>query len=83
MKGQIEKRGTGVYRLRWFQGRDACGKRHYGSKTVRGTRREAEKALREVLGTGDRGHAAPSPSRIPRLRDYIEVWKEGEVRDVG
>ena len=36
MKGQIEKRGDGVYRLRWYTGR-VDGKRGYSSKTVRGT----------------------------------------------
>jgi integrase len=77
MKGQIEKRSRG-YRLRWYEGRKA-GKRVYGSKTVRGTLKQAQRALREVLGRKDRGHAAPSPSRIPTLRQYVDLWKEGEA----
>ena len=38
MKGQIEKRGDGVYRIRWYLGRKD-GKRCYGSKTISGTPR--------------------------------------------
>jgi len=79
MKGQIEKRGEGVYRLRWYQGRDAQGTRQYGSETVKGTRKAAEKRLREVLGQGDRGHALPSPARIPRLRDFVKAWEKTET----
>lgn len=78
MKGQIEKRGDSVYRLRWYRGR--IGERRvYGSKTVRGTKRDAERVLREILARGDRGFAAPSPSSVPRLADYIDVWKEGQA----
>ena len=78
MKGQIEKRGDGAYRLRWFEGRKN-GKRVYGSKTVHGTRKAAEKALREVLSRADRGYAVPSPSRLPTLREYVDTWKGGEA----
>lgn len=77
MKGQIEKRGTGVYRLRWYEGRKD-GRRVYGSKTVRGTRKAAEKELRSILSRQDRGYAIPSPSRIPTLKAYLERWKESD-----
>jgi integrase len=75
MKGQIEKRGDGVYRLRWYTGR-VNGKRRYGSKTLRGTKKQAEKALREILAKQDRGLAVPSPTQIPTLGDYVDTWKE-------
>ncbi len=79
MKGQIEKRGEGVYRLRWYLGRDASGKRRYGSKTIRGTKKQATRALREVLARQDRGHAVPSPSTVPTLREYVDCWRQGEA----
>jgi len=76
MKGQIEKRGESVYRLRWYRG---ClgGKRTYGSKTVRGNRRQAEEQLRKVLSRQDDGHAVPS--RVPTLAEFLETWKLGEA----
>lgn len=64
-------------RLRWFIGYSGDGKQRYGSKTVRGTRRQAERALREIVGRLDRGLA--TPSRVPTLRQYVETWKKGEA----
>jgi integrase len=55
------------------------GRRVYGSKTVHGTKKQAERALREVLARQDRGYAVPSPSRIPTLREYVKTWKAGEA----
>ena len=78
MKGQIEKRGEGTYRIRWYEGR-RDGRRAYGSKKVHGTKKQAARALREVLARQDRGYAVPSPSRIPTLREYVKTWKAGEA----
>jgi integrase len=78
VKGQIERRGDGAYRLRWYEGRKD-GKRVYGSETIRGTKKQAERKLREILARQDRGHAVPSPSRIPTLSQYVETWKGGEA----
>ena len=64
MKGQIEKRGDGTYRLRWYIGRKD-GKRVYNSETVHGTLKQAQRRLREVLARQDRGHAAPLPGFPP------------------
>ena len=76
MKGQIEKRGDGIYRLRWYRGR-VDGRRIYGSETVRGTKRQAEEQLRKVLARQDDGHAVPS--RVPTLAEFLETWKLGEA----
>src|SRR5262245_33791427 len=46
------------------------------SKMVRGTKKAAEKALREVLGRKDKGYAVPSPSRLPTLRAFVATWKQ-------
>jgi integrase len=74
MKGQIEKRGNGAYRLRWYDGRKE-GRRVYNSETIHGTKKQAERRRREILARQDRGHAVPSPSRIPTLREYVKGWK--------
>lgn len=72
--GQIEKRGEGVYRLRWYTGR-VEGRRTYGSKTLRGTRKRAERELREILAKQDHGQVVPSAAHVPTLRAYVERWK--------
>ncbi|MCP5059478.1 MAG: site-specific integrase [bacterium] len=86
MPGQIIQRGDRKYLVRWFIGRDAKGKRKYGSKTVHGTKKAAQKQLRAALGRQDRGLIAPSPSSIPRLADYVKTWEKqekerGKLRD--
>jgi integrase len=82
MKGQIEKRGDGAYRLRWYAGR-RDGKRIYNSETIHGTKKQAERRLRDVLARQDRGHAVPSPSQLPTLREYVKTWKEAGAQALG
>lgn len=75
MAGQIERRGPRTFRLRWFLGRDThTGKRRYGSKTVRGTKREADQALREILRQRDLGVLVES--RSVALDHYLDQWLE-------
>lgn len=71
MKGQIEKGGAGVYRLRWYRGR-VNGKRVYGSETVRGTKRQAEERLRRSLAA--RMRDTQSPPAYPR---YPSISRPG------
>jgi integrase len=66
-------------RLLGLRGGLVAGRRVYGSKTIHGTKKQAERALREVLARQDRGYAVPSPSRIPTLREYVKTWKQGEA----
>jgi hypothetical protein len=54
-QGQIERRGERVFRLRWFHGRDASGKRRYGSRTIHGTKKDAQRVLREIQGRQELG----------------------------
>ena len=62
MRGLIQKRGTESWRVRAYLGRDADGTKRYVSRTVRGTRREAEQVLSRLLVEVDEGrHAAAAP----------------------
>ncbi len=72
MRGQIEKRSEGVYRIRWFRGRDAAGKREYGSRTIHGTKRDAQSALREILRREEQGVAVVS--RGETLDAFLDRW---------
>jgi integrase len=77
-QGQIKQRGERTFLVCWYLGRDATGKRKYGAETVHGTKRQAQKVLRDKLGRRDKGLAAPSPSSIPLVRDFIETWKASQ-----
>ena len=54
MAGQIIKKGESRWMVRWFLGRDN-GKRRYASKTVHGTKKDAQQFLREILRQRDLG----------------------------
>lgn len=70
--GQVVKRGEGRWQIKWFDGRDASGKRRYRSKAVRGTRRDAERELRKTLASKDAGTYV-EPSR-ETLSAYLTEW---------
>lgn len=72
MKGQIEKRTKGTYRLRLFLGRDESGKRQRLSKTVHGTKKEAERALREWIDQYESGRL-PTADKVT-LNQFLTEW---------
>jgi integrase len=54
-RGHIRQRASGSWTLEASAGADDAGRRVRISRTVRGTRRDAEKALTELLRGVDRG----------------------------
>jgi hypothetical protein len=60
MRGLIEKRGAQSWRLRVHVGRDASGAKRYVTRTIRGTRRQAEQELTRLLVEVDEGRHIPS-----------------------
>src|SRR5687767_2775728 len=70
MRGLIQKRGTESWRVRAYLGPDADGTKRYASRTVRGTRRDAEQVLSRLLVEIDEGrHAAAAPMTFGELLD--------------
>jgi integrase len=55
MQGTIESRGTDRWRVRVYVGRDSAGKVQHVSRTVAGTKRDAEKELARLLVEVDTG----------------------------
>ncbi len=72
MKGSIEKRGEKCYRLRVDLGLDTSGRRVQKSITVRGTRKDAEKRLAEIVNDMHRGTALPV--RTMTVSQYLDHW---------
>lgn len=78
VKGFMQQRGSG-WELRVFLGRDPdTGKRRYASKTVRGTKREAQSALAAMVAEVERGTAATSRETVGGL---LERWFEHAAPD--
>ena len=83
MAGQVIKRGDRKYVVRIFQGRDAQGKRRYLNKTIRGTKKEADKYLSKTLTAMSTGtYIEASTSSVD---DYLDRWLQnaakGRVRE--
>ena len=73
MAGQIVSRGDRIWLVRVFLGRDSqTGKRRYHNKTVRGSKKDAQKYLNGVLREIDLGtFVEPSPMC---LSEYLDNW---------
>lgn len=62
MRGTIQQQGATSWRIRAYVGRDSTGKKRYVSRTVHGTRRDAEKELSRLLVEVDEGRHVASPT---------------------
>ena len=72
MEGSIRNRSPGSWELTIDLGRDQQGKRIRRFTTVKGTKKQAQQRLRELLTELD-GGIAPSNERI-LMRDWLNTW---------
>ena len=75
--GQIIPRGERKWLVRWYAG-EVNGRYKYKSKTVRGTKRDAQKYLNSVLRSQDLGLYV-EPTRTT-LDAYLDQWLEKSAR---
>ena len=64
MKGSLRQRSAGSWELTVDLGRDAVGKRRRRHETVRGTKAQAQRRLRELLSHPGPGHR-PAQRQAP------------------
>lgn len=70
MRGGLRERSTGVWEVRAESGRDAVtGKRRQISRTVRGSKRDAEKVLNALVADADRGEGQGADATFQALTD--------------
>jgi integrase len=77
MKGNITKRGKNSFRLKFDAGSDANGKRKIQYHTFRGSKREAQDRLTELMASVGKGSYV-EPSRImvgDFVRSRIDQWE--------
>ncbi len=72
--GNITKRSKGVYLVRIALGQDAQGKRQTLTKTIHGSREDAEKYLTEVLRERDLGQLAPQRHHPQTFQTVAQKW---------
>jgi len=78
MAGQIVKRGENTWLVRVFAGRDSKQKRRYVSKTIRGTKKDAQKYLNQKLREKDLG--IPLEQSKEFLDDFLDRWLSDVVK---
>ena len=70
MRGHPQSRGGDAWRLKVYVGRSADDRRRYVERTIRGTRREADRALARLVVEVDEGrHAAAASMTFGELLD--------------
>lgn len=84
MTGIIRKRGEKCYQIRVSMGFDPkTGKRRRHEKTIHGTRKEAERYMREFVQSYETGRVVQSSDQA--LKDYLLYWidnaKAGKLAD--
>jgi integrase len=72
MNGSIRKRGEKSWELTIDLGRDEKGKRLRKFVNIKGTKAEAQKKLRELLTSLDKG--IPVASSKILMREWLEKW---------
>ena len=72
MRGSLEKRSKGSWRLRYDGPTDVNGRRKQVTETVRGTRKEAEKVLGERVATAENG--AYVPKAKDTVNSFLKKW---------
>ena len=77
MKGRIRQRSLGSWQISFDLGRDPSGKRLTKAVTVRGTKAEAQRKLREMLTALDQGRN-PVPADVS-LCDWLDRWMSEEI----
>ena len=80
MRGGIREKRPGVWEIRYEAGRDPLtGTRRQVSRSFRGTKREAERALNAVVADADRGVGRGSARRFEQL---VSAWLEATERNL-
>ncbi|MCZ6861986.1 MAG: site-specific integrase [Alphaproteobacteria bacterium] len=71
-EGSITRRGKKSWRIKYDLPRDETGERRIAYKTVKGTRKDAEKEKRRLMTAIDKGvHVDPSALTVA---DYLDQW---------
>src|SRR5271165_5434657 len=81
MTGHIRRRGEHSWELKFDAGRDTLtGKRIIRYHSVKGTKRDAERKLTELLSSVDNGsYVDPSKLAFTQFLDHWEAWVAGQV----
>lgn len=76
MRGHLEPRGSGTWRAKVFLGQDADGRQRYLTRTVHGTRREADAQLRQLILEAGLAHETSRATMDDLAAKWLELASE-------
>lgn len=76
MRGHLEARGSGTWRAKVFLGQDADGRQRYLTRTVHGTRREADAQLRQLILEAGLAHETSHSTMDDLAAKWLELATE-------
>ena len=80
MTGSLRQRGNDSWQLRVHAGRDPkTNRKHYVAQTVHGTKRQAERALAQLVTETE--SFAPRPSAESTLKILLSEWLDHTAPD--
>lgn len=78
--GQVEQRGEKTFLVRVYLGTSDNGKRHYFNRTVRGTKKDADKVLMEIIRRREAGEPLEDAKHI--FSAYAQEWLQAKASSV-
>lgn len=76
MRGHLEARGSGTWRAKVFLGQDANGRQRYLTRTVHGTKREADAQLRQLILEAGLAHETSHATMDDLAAKWLELVSE-------
>jgi integrase len=76
VRGHLEPRGSGTWRAKVFLGQDANGRQRYLTRTVHGSRREADGQLRQLILEAGLAHETSHATMDDLAAKWLELASE-------
>lgn len=80
MRGHVQQRGPDAWRIKVYVGRSDDGRKRYVEKTVRGTRRAADRELARLVVDVNEGRYLPTAPML--FGDLLDRWLAGKKLNV-
>jgi integrase len=82
MRGSLRKLPSGSWEIRLFLGTDDAGKKRYRSKSVKGSKREAERTMRQLITDVEAGDAeADRSEQLLTVDELLVRWRAANIND--
>ena len=82
VRGSLRRLPSGSWEIRLFLGTDDTGKKRYRSKSVKGSKREAERTMRQLIAKVEAGDVeADRSEQLLTVDELLVRWRAANVND--